>query len=169
MVWIDCVHLVKYVFSWGEKHCPSPNYRGIGPQHRLHFKNDETRQPLTFICIRAGMLCLAGRETLARAGLKQKLHLKIIKHASISKFKVSPACHVQMSNVSMVKLLSERTSGVPPVISGPAWPQEPGVFKILALLGVAWVWPMSRFVGGFDLQYRLPPKVTFYSQKHKKW
>ena len=62
------------------------------------------------------MLCLAGRETLARAGLKQKLHLKIIKHASIRKFKVSPACHVQMSNVSMVKLLSERTSGVPPVI-----------------------------------------------------
>ena len=62
------------------------------------------------------MLCLAGRETLARAGLKQKLHLKIIKHTSIRKFKVSPACHVQMSNVSMVKLLSERTSGVPPVI-----------------------------------------------------
>ena len=28
----------KYVFSWGEKHCPPPNYWGIGPQHRFHCK-----------------------------------------------------------------------------------------------------------------------------------
>ena len=29
---------VKYVFSWGEKHCPPPNYWGIGPQHPFHCK-----------------------------------------------------------------------------------------------------------------------------------
>ena len=28
----------KYVFSWGEKHCPPPNYWVIGPQHRFHCK-----------------------------------------------------------------------------------------------------------------------------------
>ena len=28
----------KYVFSWGEKHCPPPNYWGIGPQHPFHCK-----------------------------------------------------------------------------------------------------------------------------------
>ena len=28
----------KYVFSWGEKHCPPPNYRDIGPQYRFHCK-----------------------------------------------------------------------------------------------------------------------------------
>ena len=29
---------IIYVFSWGEKHCPPPNYWGIGPQHRFHCK-----------------------------------------------------------------------------------------------------------------------------------
>ena len=75
------------------------------------------------------MLCLAGKETLARAGLKQKVHLKIIKHTSIRKFKVSPACHVQMSNVSMVELLSERTSRVPPVI----FSMGPSIKLVLAI------------------------------------
>ena len=28
----------KYVFSWGEKHCPPPNYWVIGPQHRFRCK-----------------------------------------------------------------------------------------------------------------------------------
>ena len=29
----ECVaNIAKYVFSWGEKHCPPPNYRGIGPR-----------------------------------------------------------------------------------------------------------------------------------------
>lgn len=30
--------LQKYIFSWGEKHCPPPNYWVIGPQHRFHCK-----------------------------------------------------------------------------------------------------------------------------------
>ena len=29
---------LEYVFSWGEKHCPPPNYWGIGPLHRFHCK-----------------------------------------------------------------------------------------------------------------------------------
>ena len=28
----------KYVFSWGEKHCPPPNYWVFGPQHRFRCK-----------------------------------------------------------------------------------------------------------------------------------
>ena len=32
------VSIYKYVFSWGEKHCPPPNYWVIGPQHRFHCK-----------------------------------------------------------------------------------------------------------------------------------
>ena len=53
----DAFHSIKYVFSCGEKHCPPPNYRGFGPQHRLHCKT------IIHICIHASMLCLAGRET----------------------------------------------------------------------------------------------------------
>ena len=34
---------MKYVFSKGEKHCPPPNYRGIGPQHRLHWKTTKNK------------------------------------------------------------------------------------------------------------------------------
>ena len=30
--------LVENVFSWGEKHCPPPNYWVIGPQHRFRCK-----------------------------------------------------------------------------------------------------------------------------------
>ena len=30
--------IFKYVFSWGEKHCPPPNYWVIGPQHRFRCK-----------------------------------------------------------------------------------------------------------------------------------
>ena len=32
------VSIYKYVFSWGEKHCPPPNYWVIRPQHRFRCK-----------------------------------------------------------------------------------------------------------------------------------
>ena len=33
-----CPRLQKHIFSWGEKHCPPPNYWVSGPQHRFHCK-----------------------------------------------------------------------------------------------------------------------------------
>ena len=53
-----------------EKHCPPPNYWGIGPQHRLHCKT------IIHIWIHASMLCLAGRGT-AFTNNQTHIHKKI--------------------------------------------------------------------------------------------
>ena len=74
---------LKYVFSCGEKHCPPPLYRAIGPQRRLHCKI------IIHICIRAIKHVV-------------KLHLQTIRHTYIRKFNGCLACvHLLLLTVSV--------------------------------------------------------------------
>ena len=48
----------------GWKALPTPQLWGHWAKAPISLKNDQTRQSLIFICTRASILCLAGRETL---------------------------------------------------------------------------------------------------------
>ena len=97
------IYLNKYVFSCGEKHCPPPIYRGIGPQHWLYCK------AIIHICICASTLCLSGRET-AFSNNQAHWHKKILSLSSMSS-------SLQAKNTCVSSLLSQlRTS---------FWPKQP--------------------------------------------